>query len=251
MNEEKHWNKIGSNYNDEIFDVFRSDRNKRLPVYFKKHANQRHDAIDFGCGTGKSFRFIAPRFKNVLALDISKELLAIASETRYSNIRFRQADLTAARLNLPKADFAFCCNVVMLPRPGQNEKMFSNIYKSLKKGGTALFVLPALESALLSAGRLIEWYRKEGVAPNEIAEDELSGFRGSKRDIIQGLIQIDGVVTKHYTDRELHIILEQTGFEITALERLEYNWNTEFSTPPKWMGAPYPWDWLVECRRKK
>jgi SAM-dependent methyltransferase len=250
MNEEKHWDSIGPAYNDEIFDVFRSDRNKRLPFYFRKHADKSHQAIDFGCGTGKSFRYLSPLFGKLLALDISNELLAIARKAPYDNISFRHADLTATGLRLPPADFAFCCNVVMLPKQEQNERMFLNIRKSLTKKGRAVLVLPSFESVLLSTKRLIDWYRKEGVKPQEIAEDELSVFKGKKRDIIQGLVQIDGVVTKHYTDPELRIMLEESGLVITALERLEYDWNTEFGSPPKWMQAPYPWDWLVECRRK-
>ena len=250
MNEEKHWNGIGSGYNDEIFDVFKSDRRNRLSYFFRKHSNTVKTAIDFGCGTGKSFRFLAPAFKSILALDISEELLAQAASTKHKNIQFRHADLTNPRLRLPKADFGFCCNVVMLTKPEQNDRMFRNIRKSLKNGGTALFVIPSFESALLSANRLIDWYGREGVRPSEIAEDELAYFRGNKRDVIQGLIQIDGVVTKHYTEPELHLLMEKAGFRITALEHLEYEWDTEFSSPPKWMKAPYPWDWVMEvaCR---
>jgi SAM-dependent methyltransferase len=250
MNEEKHWDTIGSAYNAEIFDVFKSDKKKRLAFYFRKHANQNHLAIDFGCGTGKSFRYLAPSFGKVLALDISKELLAIARTLPYHNINFKHADLTRTNLRLPPADFAFCCNVIMLPRQEQNERMFLNIRKSLKKKGTAILVLPSFESVLLSTKRLMDWYRREGVMPEAIAEDELSYFSGRKRDILQGLVRIDGVVTKHYTDPEIRIVLEKAGLTVTALERLEYDWSTEFTSPPKWMKDPYPWDWLVACKRK-
>jgi|GEM_PF-4663465 len=36
MNEQKHWDKIGRQYDVEIFDVFKSDRKKILPAYFEK-----------------------------------------------------------------------------------------------------------------------------------------------------------------------------------------------------------------------
>jgi hypothetical protein len=32
MNEETHWDGIAENYSKEIFDVFKSDRNKLLPM---------------------------------------------------------------------------------------------------------------------------------------------------------------------------------------------------------------------------
>jgi hypothetical protein len=33
--------------------------------------------------------------------------------------------------------------------------------------------------------------------------------------------------------------------------KLEYGWKTEFSHPPRWMKAPFPWDWLVTARKCK
>src|SRR5688500_9217111 len=113
MNEEAHWNTIAPKYNHEIFDVFESDKNKRLPFYFKKHANKSHHAIDFGCGNGKSFSYLSPIFKSITAVDISAELLSQAKKRPYSNIEFKRLDLTKKNLNLPIADFIFCCNVAM------------------------------------------------------------------------------------------------------------------------------------------
>ena len=45
MNEELHWNRIAHSYEEEIFDVFKSDKDKKLPVYFRKYANPDHVAI--------------------------------------------------------------------------------------------------------------------------------------------------------------------------------------------------------------
>jgi len=86
MNEEVHWNNIASRYEDEIFDVFKSDRKKVLPRYFKKHANRSHTAIDFGCGVGKAFPYLSPMFKTVLGTDISAECLAIAKKRPYKTL---------------------------------------------------------------------------------------------------------------------------------------------------------------------
>jgi len=57
------------------------------------------------------------------------------------------------------------------------------------------------------------------------------------------------VKTKHYSAEELHVVFEQAGLKITALEKLEYDWNTEFASPPTWLTKPYPWDWMVECKK--
>ena len=250
MNEEVHWNTIAPKYNHEIFDVFESDKNKRLPFYFKKHANKSHHAIDFGCGNGKSFPYLSPIFKSITAIDISKELLSQAKKRPYSNIEFKRLDLTKQNLNLPEADFIFCCNVAMLPEIKKTYAMISNIQKALRKGGNALLVLPSLDSVLYSSWRLIDLYGKEGLTPDKIPNSEFDYFKASKRDIIQGIIHIDGVPTKHFGQSELEVVFREAGLTITTIDKVEYGWDSELAEPPKGMQGPFPWDWLVECNKK-
>jgi hypothetical protein len=95
---------------------------------------------------------------------------------------------------------------------------------------------------------MIEWYQKEGIGPKEISPTELSYFKGSKQDIILGIFYIDGAATKHYSQSEIEVIFGNAKLPVTTIEKLEYDWNTEFDSPPAWMKKPYPWDWLVECR---
>ena len=251
MNEKVHWDKIAPAYDEEIFDVFQSDKNKMLPKYFKKYGSKRHQAIDFGCGTGKAFPFLSPAFAHVLATDISTECLTTARKRGYSNIRFQQADLTRRNLKIPSADFVFCCNVVMLPEIEKNKAMFRNMFNVLRVGGSAVIVVPSLESVFYSSWRMLEWYRKEGTKPELVPDSELKYYSASKRRIIDGIIHIDGVPTKHYTEPELQVVIPESGFVVSSIERLEYGWDTEFPSPPVWMKAPYPWDWLIECKKEK
>jgi len=246
VNEKRHWEKLAPDYNAEIFDVYASDKFKKLPRYISKHASQNRTAIDFGCGNGKSFPLLSPAFNSVLGLDISKSLLKQAAARGYKNVTLKTHDVTH-KLKVPKADFAFCCNVVMFPDLKKNEIAFKNIARAIKPGGTALFVLPSLDSALFSSWQLIQLYEREGVKAADIPAHEFHYFKGSKRDMVQGIVYIDTVPTKHYAASELEVILPRAGFKITKLEKIEYDWNTEIAEPPKGLGAPYPWDWLVEC----
>lgn len=251
MKEEKHWDRIGSTYDHEIFDVFKSDRNKILPKYFKKHANHNGLAIDFGCGTGKSFGYLSPLFNQVVAVDISNELLLQAENRPFKNITVKQLDLTKNKLSLPKADFAFCCNVAMLPEIEKTHAIIRNVQKSLKPGGKAVFILPSLDSVLYASWRLIEIYKKEGVALNDIPDTEFDYFKASRRKLVTGIVYIDRVPTKHFMRPELDVVFKNAGFTLTNVEKVEYNWDTELAAPPRWLKDPYPWDWLVECRREK
>jgi SAM-dependent methyltransferase len=249
MNEKAHWDRIGAGYDDEIFDVFRSDRNKVLRKYFEKYGNTNHRAIDFGCGTGKAFPYLSPAFKSVTGYDISAELLKVAKTRPFKNIKLKQADLTLKTLHFEPADFLFCCNVIMLPVGAMNRGMFANVHKALRKGGSAVIVVPSMESILYTSFRLRQWYTSEGVKAEKIPDTEFDYYSASKRRVVEGIIHIDGVPTKHYTEPELQVLLTDAKLTVTAIERVEYEWTSEFPEPPKWMKAPYPWDWLIACTK--
>jgi SAM-dependent methyltransferase len=250
MNEQKHWDNLSDRYNEEIFDVFQSDRNKRLPLYFARHARPRGVVLDFGCGNGKAFPYLTSLFRSVIGMDISGELLQEAKKRDYPNVQLKRADLSRKNILMPQVDFVFSCNVIMLPELEKNKQMFRNVASALRSGGAAVMVIPSLESAMFAAWQMINLHQREGTAIEEIPADDLHYFRGSKRSILQGILHIDRVPTKHYQEPELQILLRETGFQITALERLEYDWSSEFADPPRWLKDPYPWDWLVECRLK-
>src|SRR4051812_29582381 len=126
MEERAHWNRIGSNYHDEIFDVFSSDRSKLVQTIIAKYKDHNHTAIDFGCGTGRAFKYLSPSFQSVFGVDISDKLLKLAKTSPFQNVTLKQHDLTKPLK--AKADFGFCCNVVMLPEVDLNKMMLKNIY---------------------------------------------------------------------------------------------------------------------------
>ena len=63
-------------------------------------------------------------------------------------------------------------------------------------------------------------------------------------------MRIEGVPTKHYLREEAIVFLEEEGFQVVSVDKIEYAWNTEFDDPPRWMGSPGPWDWLLIARRR-
>jgi SAM-dependent methyltransferase len=249
MDQEVHWNNIAGKYDDEVFDVFKSDKNQTLSRYFKKHSNKNHIATDFGCGTGKAFEYLSPGFKHVTALDISEECITVAKSRGYKNITYKRADLTRANVKLEPADFGLCCNVAILPEPDRNRAILKTVARGLRNRGTALFVIPSMESILYSSWRLVEWYKKEGVKPENVPSHELNYYKVNTTDMVQGVVKINGVPTKHYTQSEIQVIFREAGFNVTAIEKLEYSWETEFDSPPNWLQDPFPWDWMVEVEK--
>ena len=252
MNDKHQWNSVAGKYEDEIFSVFKNDKGKKIEHYLKKNANRNHVAIDFGCGIGYALPLITPYFKKVMALDVSQECINKAKLVSYDNVVFKQADLASPKIDPMKADFAFCCNVAISGNNTRNYRILSNVLGSLKIGGIAVFVLPSLESSSLSSQRMIEWYQKEDTDINEIPLDEIAHLNGvDGKQVMQGIFNINDIPTKHYSFTELFSFFNTGNYKIENIDRVEYDWSTEFNNPPSWMRDPYPFDWLVEVRRVK
>jgi SAM-dependent methyltransferase len=252
MNDALLWNKTAENYDKKIFNVFQNDKKNKLKRYIRKYANKENTAIDFGCGVGKALPLLAPFFKEIIGVDVSKKCIAIAKSAPFNNVSFKEKDLAAKNINLPSVDFAFCCNVAMSDDVAKNHRIIKNVLSTLNKDGVALFVLPSLESASLATWRLISWYDREGIDLTDIPKDELSHmYVNSQKQILDGIVMIDSVPTKHYLITELYALFNSGDFILQKLDRLEYGWETEFTSPPNWMQAPYPWDWVIEAKRVK
>src|ERR1041385_5079948 len=252
MNDALHWNRVADNYDTEIFNVFKNDKKRKLKKFILKYANKKNTAIDFGCGVGKALPLLSPFFKEIIGIDVSKKCIAIAKTAPFKNVSFKEADLAGEKINVPSVDFAFCCNVAMSDDVKRNYRIIRNVLNSLNKGGVALIVLPSLESVSITALSLMRWYEEEGVNLADIPKDELKNFRGNNsQHLAEGIVNIEGVPTKHYLFTELYALFNSGNFQLQTLDRLEYGWETEFDSPPKWMQAPYPWDWVAEVKRVK
>ncbi|HMQ00877.1 MAG TPA: class I SAM-dependent methyltransferase, partial [Cyclobacteriaceae bacterium] len=218
MNEEVHWDGIAPEYTEEVLNVYEADQKGILKKYIGKYADRNKTATDFGCGIGNGFPILAPAFKQVLGTDISAECLNIAKKRGYKNVQLKKADLTSARLKLPPADFGVCINVLLLPKVDENRKILRNVYKSLKPNASAIFVLPAMESILHTGWSMMEWYKKEGIAVKDIPKHEFSAFKAAKPDLLQGIIDIQGVPTKHYLQTEIEVLFSEAGFKISTID---------------------------------
>lgn len=252
MNDKLQWNSVADNYEDEIFSVFKNDKNKKIEFYLKKNANKNHVAIDFGCGIGYAIPLMLPYFKKIIALDVSQECINKAKLVSYENVVFKQADLASPKIEPLKADFAFCCNVAISGNNTRNHRILNNVLGSLKIGGVAVFVLPSLESSSMSSQRMIEWHQKENKKITEIPREDLAHLNESdSKRVMQGIFNINNIHTKHYSFTELFSFFNTGNFAVEKIDRVEYDWSTEFDSPPSWMQDPYPFDWLIEVKRVK
>ena len=244
---EKYWNTIADNYDRNIFDSLANDRTSVIVNHIDKCSSPTAIACDFGCGIGKYLTTLGNRFKSVYAIDISKKLLeqAKSSSQKVKNVVYLKGDLASASVDVGEVDFALNVNVLIMASAERRHRILANIFRQIRTHGHLLLVVPSLESGLYAHFRLVEWNRKAGVKRANPTAHRLMGTNSSKLSFRTGVLNLDGVPTKHYLREELIVLLRDVGFRISSIAKVEYPWTSELVSPPRWMKEPYPWDWLV------
>ncbi|MEK6283712.1 MAG: class I SAM-dependent methyltransferase [Acidobacteriota bacterium] len=109
-----------------------------------------HDVLEIGCGTGTFARRLAERSQNVLALDLSPEMIRIARErsAQFPNIDFELADVLD--WPLPAEGFDCIASIATLHHLPLSE-MLSKMKVALKPGGVLLILDLFEQSGLLDA----------------------------------------------------------------------------------------------------
>ena len=243
-----YWEQLSDRYEDEVFSVSAHDRERRVEGWLERLARLGgHDALDLGCGVGTWLPLLARLFRSVTAVDLSGGLLrkARARHQGLGNVRFLRTDVGCSLQGVPKADVVLCVNAILTPSLVKRRAMFHAAADRLRTSGHLVLVVPALESALFTKRRLIDWNVEDGMEAGMAAREALRSEQGSAAGWLRGVVPVSGVPTKHYLREELEAVLLSFGLRVRAIEKLEYPWRTEFSDPPTWMQEPYPWDWLV------
>ena len=248
---EKYWDEVAQDYDVEIFSALANDCDDVIASRIAQLGSKQLVAYDFGCGVGKFLPMLAANFRHVYAVDISNVCLAQARENcaDFENISYSKVNLCRDTVKLKKAHFGLSVNVVIMPSEKKRTAILNTISKHLRKGGHLVLVVPSLESALYADFRLIQWNLKAGLrGAAAVSELEKAGEEANS-SVRQGIVEIEGVPTKHYLEEELLAIFEHMPFEVLFIEKVEYPWRTEFDQPPKWMKEPYPWDWMVVLKK--
>lgn len=245
----KYWEKIAPAYNEEIFDVLLNDKKQLIRKAIKKCSSQKKTVLDVGCAVGKWIPVLSPLFKKVIALDISAKNLQIArrNHASYKNIEYVRADMSGSNSGFPRGDVAICINAILTDSLKKRNVFFSSLSSCLKKGGHLILTVPSLESSLLTS-IINNQFQIEKTNRNK----KISSARLLKNwnHLKQGNVDIDNVPTKHYLEEELEFLLNNEGFRVKEIKKIEYDWKTEFNNPPEWLKSPYPWDWMVVAEKK-
>lgn len=91
--------------------------------------------LEIGCGTGKNTGYLASRANEVLAIDFSDEMLALArNKIIYSNVRFLWADITKA-WDFADVEFDLVSLSLVLEHIEDLKHIFSEAAKKIIPGG--------------------------------------------------------------------------------------------------------------------
>ncbi len=245
----KYWETIAPKYETEIFDVLRNDTSGSIVAAIEEMASPDKTVIDIGCAVGKWLPVLAPKFKTVIAADISAKNLQIAKEKypEYDNVEYSRMDFSADELTVTPCDTAICINAILTDSLEKRINFFQALSLCMNAGGELVLVVPSLESKLYANIIADRWNvddAENDILPvGKLATQKISNIR-------QGVTDIDNVPTKHYLKEELELLLTLEGFEVNLVKKINYGWNTEFHKPPKWLKDPYPWDWMCTARKK-
>lgn len=250
--DEQYWNQKALTYKQEIFSVLEEDSQQVVVKTIKKQAKASLIAGDFGCGIGHFLPILSPLFKAVHAYDFSLNCVR-QSKKRHQllkNVTFKQADFCQANMAIDPVDFGLCVNVLMMPSIHKRQRFISNLYRSIKPGGFLLLVVPSFESYHYVNFRLHHQNIVDGISVRDSLEALKDSLPKDRKKIIDGVICIDRVETKHFLAEELRFVLTEAGFQIKNLKKIEYQWGTECDAVDCHLNKPYPWDWMVLAQKK-
>jgi len=136
---EEYWSKFASTYNDDQDYVV----GKTILQLIIKRLSEEHDlgeVIEFGCGTGYFTKEIAKKARNVIATDLSDEMLEIAriQLKEFQNISIQKANCEATSFPSERFDTVFMANLIhVLINP---IKVLQESHQILRNGGLLLLV---------------------------------------------------------------------------------------------------------------
>ena len=258
----RYWDAAATAWED-IQDTFICDTSGVIKKALNAHIGKSDQLIDFGCGGGRYLKFVSPRCRHVLGLDISAALLDLARKDVVENHKLQNVDLQVAdlgangsvkRLGLPACDVGLCMNVLLSPEATTISNIMAVMGASVRPGGKLVLLVPAVASALNISATHVKWVKERRRRGYVRDDDEEAAEASCPSDEHRGVFQRWGVRTQHYRLADIKRLLAECGFtRVLAAERVEYSWSTEFSAPSRWLdrdsSIQKPFDWLVIALR--
>lgn len=192
------WNKRSRIYDDQVGPMY-EDAYRKTIANTLKYMKQEDVVLDFACGTGIVTLSLAAHAKEVMAIDIADEMIAITKkkveEQQLSNVRVAQLDLFDESLKANSFNLIAANNVLLYVE--NIEEVLKRIHNLLKPDGIFVSATDCLGGLPTKEGLQKFWRSRTGKMP----------------------------YVAFYTQKRLENIIAQNGFDVLERENL-------FPAPP-------------------
>lgn len=240
-----YWDKISKDYEREVLSVYDNDLQgiveEKIAVAGVAYPEGR--AADIGCGIGRFTPLLSETFCEVDACDFTSVGLKKAKARCRSkrNVRFFELDITQDSFPFEAVEFVFCVNVLIMPSLDRRRRAWWNVANQVASQGTILLVVPSFESFQMEYFHRIKSRLGDGESTTSAIRNSVDE-NATTADMRMGVLQLDGVRTKHYLKEEVESMVRERNFEIKEIAKVEY--------PPHGDAQFATWDWLVVAKRK-
>ncbi|MCX6765902.1 MAG: class I SAM-dependent methyltransferase [Candidatus Moranbacteria bacterium] len=166
-NPKEFWSKISNleNWRDYIlprnnfadFDKEGYAEAQRLFYFYDKSSV----VVDYGCGIGRVAKYVAPRTKKFIGLDINPDFVVKARDyVKEENVEFYTIDQFK---NIEFADLVYSLMVLQHNDADHRQLIISHIHLLLKKGGVAIINFPRFESDYYQENNFLHKFKREEV----------------------------------------------------------------------------------------
>jgi ABC-2 type transport system ATP-binding protein len=155
------------------------------------------DVVEFGCGTGYWTKVIAGNAQQVVATDLSDDMLAVAQNglREFQNVRIQKADCAKAPLPRGEFDCVLMANLLhVISRPLQ---CLQEGYRILREGGVLIAIdftgygMRVSQKVILGLRYLAKWGLPPRQGRDDMSPDELALLAESAGFKVQDLRLIE------------------------------------------------------------
>jgi SAM-dependent methyltransferase len=226
------WDRLADAFETETCDITREESADLTERFVAMARIPRRDAVlvDLGCGVGTFIRRFGGRFGRIFGVEFAPRIIARARIqcAQISNVTWLNHDIPRAAKTIgAEADLAVCLNVITSDSAAKRASLWSSLAAVTRKGGSALVVVPSLESEDVVAAQM------------RTAPERRPG----------GIVERDGAWQKHYQRSELEALFGKLGFAARRIDRAHYPWSIEGLRETKARASNRPWDWMCLAQR--
>lgn len=219
------YSKLSSIYDELIYeDINYNDFYNKIMEICKEHDIKFNNYLDLACGTGNLSKIVCKHFKNTYLVDLSEEMLMIASDKlrkQKNNVKVICQDMSELILN-NRFDLITCCldSTNYLIEDDDIKNYFLSVYNHLNDDGIFIFDINSYYKLSEVLGNNIFTYNSEDVFytwenifEDDILEMNLTFFikEGESYERFD-----EQHFERAYNEKYLEKLLTSTGFKIVS-----------------------------------